>query len=255
MNFLVSKNIKGLTGALIRPTSRNPLQNINKNIKRSSEIYSYDSYKIDLDDLNNGIKYKYLKNYLKNITEEQFTTGHLPYTYKLNSLLESEDIKIIYIYRNPADVWISLYNYHTKAFKPYSKFLKRLEISEGLDCVYNGMQRKGARLSPLSTRIKNSIGWIKAKNVLALKFEELIGRKGGGSDSIQKMKISQIIEHLNLDKHNIDENYVCQNIYDKSSQTFNKGTVGTYKKILSVEQLNKLKNEIHHEIDIMKYDI
>ena len=247
----LTKQEMGLTGALIRPTSRNIFNRIKVNRRRSLGFDDSDSFSIDLDDINNKVSEAYLRQYLDSIKDNHFVTAHLPYSYRLESYLLDKGFKMIYIVRDPRDVLVSLYNYHKKTFKPYSKELKNINVEKGISNIYNGISRRNANLSPLSNRVKNSIGWFHSSST-PLKFEELIGAKGGSTNKLQFESLNKLISDLGLsDKY--DPAKVQGLIFDKSAKTFNKGTVEQYKLSLSISQINEIESDMKNEMKVLGY--
>lgn len=242
---------RGLTGALIRPTSKNPLKNMRLNSTCRSNG-DEESYSIDLDDLNNKITKQVLDEYLSTIRDGQFVTSHIPYSYKLDCYLYDLGFRMIYIVRDPRDVLVSLYHYHLKDFKPYSRVLVRLSIEQGLNKIYEGMTTKGARLSPLAHRVRNSIGWLSSPNVLPIRFEDLIGEKGGASSKVQCATIDSILEFLSLEKSVLAKE-IQDKVFDVGSQTFNKGKIRQYPEILQNYQIARLEGDLVNEMNLLRY--
>jgi hypothetical protein len=242
---------KGLTGALIRPTSRNPIKNYILN-RRQNKKNGEENFSIDLDDLNNIINKKYLDQYFNAIDNGQFITAHVPYSHKLDCYLDKIGFKVIYIVRDPRDVLVSLYNFHLKNFKPYSKVLKSIPTEAGINRIYEGMETKGARLSPLPHRVRNSLGWFNSKNVLAIKFEALIGEKGGGSKELQLQTIQDILSFLSIDTANLAQE-IQHKVFDTEAQTFNKGKVHQYVETLAAYQIERLEGDLKNEMKVLGY--
>lgn len=242
---------KGLTGALIRPTSKNPLKNARLNAIRSPNG-GEESYAIDLDDLNNRIKKRYLDEYLGTVDEGQFVTAHVPYSHKLDCYLNELGFRMIYIVRDPRDVLVSLYHYHLKDFKPYFKLLKPLSKEDGINRVYEGLEKKGARLSPLAHRVRNSIGWFSSPNVLAIRFEDLIGEKGGGSNEVQFKTIQSVLDFLSIEKPGLAKE-IQDKVFDTGSQTFNKGKMRQYPETLKAYQIAHLEGDLANEMKLLGY--
>lgn len=248
----IEETHKGLTGALIRPTSRNPIKNRMINARKSVKKIE-ESFAIDLDDLNNKVNKNFLDEYCDAIVNGHFVTAHIPYSHKLDCYLNKLGFKVIYIVRDPRDVLVSLYNFHLKDFKPYSKYLKSISAESGINQIYEGMETKGARLSPLTHRVRNSIGWFASKNVLAIKFEDLIGERGGGSKEVQYQTIQSILSFLSIDKLNLAKE-IQDKVFDTEAQTFNKGRVHQYVDVLAEYQVSRLENDLINEMRVLGYD-
>jgi hypothetical protein len=85
------------------------------------------------------------------------------------------------------------------------------------------------------------IAWQNEPNCLFVRFEDLIGEKGGGSDERQTDTIKRIASYLGIPcDRNIDGKIKA--IYDPSARTFRSGKIDGWKTSLdgeSIELLNK----------------
>ena len=78
-----------------------------------------------------------------------------------------------------------------------------------------------------------------------VRFEDLIGAKGGGTDMKQLDMIKGIFNYLQID--GIDAEEIASKAYDKGSTTYRKDKIGGYKDVLSHKQL-ELVNDLHGDI-------
>ena len=85
--------------------------------------------------------------------------------------------------------------------------------------------------------------------VLNVRFESLVGKKGGGSSEIQRSTIQKIYKYLGI--HGINADAVANKIFSKNSPTFRKGKIGGYKEYFTEEQLKKFYNR--HEDILRQY--
>ncbi len=248
LNF--TKVPHGLTGALVRLTGRNPINLVKKAARREKNCEI--GLPIDLDIEKNCIKKEWLHKYLNRIGDGSFITAHLPYNEELSDFLASHSFKIIYIYRDPRDVFLSLLNYHTnKSFKPFYKEFQNADLDERINMLINGIRKKNYTLSSFTNRLNRSIGWLKDKNILKIKFEDLIGPKGKGEIENQKKTLTEILKFIELNINQEKIEYLLNHIYSKDSKTFNKGKIGEWKTAFSEEQKNNIVNN-YKEL-IIKY--
>jgi hypothetical protein len=81
--------------------------------------------------------------------------------------------------------------------------------------------------------------------VLNVRFEDLIGSKGGGNDERQIKTIADIFAYLEAD--GIDARLIAGKAFSENSVTFRKGKIGDYRNVLSAAQI-KLFNELHGDV-------
>jgi hypothetical protein len=246
---------RGLTGAMIRPTQRNPWKRFLVNKKRCS-IVEENCFQIDLDDLNNKIKGKYLDQYLEYIKQDSFVTAHVPFSESLKHYLLLKDIKILYISRDPRSVWLSYYNHQLRDPKyPFHDFVKTHSFEESMIHILSGtVSAKGVKLASLNERIKNSYQWAKQKGVCAVTFESLIGAKGGGSSIEQEDALKKILNYLEVSVDTARMNEICEKIFYTKSETFNKGQIDTWKKVINKDLLRKFDQECGMYLEDLGYD-
>jgi len=80
---------------------------------------------------------------------------------------------------------------------------------------------------------------------MKVRFEDLVGPKGGGTDEKQINTTKDIFRYLEID--GIDSHQIARKIFSETSVTFRKGMIGEYKKVLSTEQIY-LFNKLHGDI-------
>lgn len=165
---------------------------------------------------------------LNRIKENEYFVGHLGYTFELIETLKKR-FKIIQIIRDPRAVLSSFVKYvennkfhylHTE-FTSYSKEERYL-------VGYNGFIKNNKILQPLKIRCNAMNPMIWDREILTIKFENLIGEKGGGNRNKQKESLESIYNHLNIEY----SNEILANIQDGlfgSSKTFRKGEIDSWK--------------------------
>ena len=243
-----------MSASLLRRTSLNPINNLKKFYK--TDMSNVNGVWIDIDK-KRLMKMKYFNEILMKFKDNTYCQGHLPYSKLLEELLEKNNIKMIYIIRDPRDVVVSHFHHH-KRDRNYEGF--ELMNNLGSDKERILMSLKGFNLgtefesSSMKNKINNSIGWYhsKSRNILSLKFEEIIGELGGGESINQKMSIDRICEFLKIDGKKLLNN-MDQIFYTKSS-TFRKGIIGDWVNYYDEDVKIEVKNEIGNSIISLSYE-
>lgn len=232
---------KGLTGAMVRPTQRNPFKRYLTNQKRCLNQNS-NGFSIDLDNMYNKIQQKYLDKYLDTVKNNYFISAHIPYTKELDDYLLKQDFKMLYIIRDPRDVLLSYYNHQNRdPHYPFHSYFKDKTFKESYKKILEGMTKGETILASLKNRIHQSQGWINSKNVFSLKFEELIGEKGGGDKELQLETIKNLLNFLEIDFDDEKVYYLSQNIFYPKAETFHKGQIYRWKE----EYADEIKDEVN----------
>lgn len=196
-----------------------------------------------------GILNNFFSSLLNNQNKGQVLTSHMPYSDYLSNLLFQKKVKNIFIIRDVRDILVSNYKYLTykdkyhrlhKYFNSLKSDNERLRVLiEGID-IETGVSKKKETIGEYSERF---LGWFKDKTCLVVKFEELIGDAGGGSDQLRNETIDKILDYLsvNLSKSAIVS--LRKSLFSPNAKTFRKGQIGDWKNHFNEE--NKKIFKIH----------
>ncbi len=85
-------------------------------------------------------------------------------------------------------------------------------------------------------------GWRTSEAVLHVRFEDLVGAKGGGSDAAQLENVGRIARWLGLDETKVPE--VAANLFGAGRSTFRKGQVDSWRSELPADILAAADREL-----------
>lgn len=156
----------------------------------------------------------------------------------VNNVLLDDGVKIILNIRDPRDILLSYIGFlkgETKkglgVFKDYplyrNIFSGHNTLMETLEFINNDHE------FPFKNDMINTIHLAQHKNVLVVKYENLVGVNGGGSDEEQIATVQNILDHTNL---NTDASEVAKKLYDTTSFSFNKGKSNHWSKLKGPEK-------------------
>lgn len=151
---------------------------------------------------------------------------HFYYTEHLSSVLSQSNIKTIFVYRDPRDCLLSAVNYVFDQHKP-EHIYKRLQSLTREQAALS-MLKGDSRLIPFAEWFDGYYSWLDAPNVIALRFEDIIGAKGGGSDVAQKIAFSKLVNELGIlvPPELFERALSCA--FNASAGTFRKGQIGSW---------------------------
>ncbi|MEM9215750.1 MAG: sulfotransferase domain-containing protein [Cyanobacteria bacterium P01_F01_bin.150] len=161
--------------------------------------------------------------------------SHLMYCDEVLGLLKELNCKVLFIYRDLRDVAVSHARWVTKEeriflhpiYKQYASFDEQLMSS--IKGVPLGTPF-GSNLSQpdIGTDFSRWHGWVKDAEVLAVKFEDLVGERGGGSEEKRLYIVERILDYLNisLSSEQIKAQFGSRVLDPKESHTFKKGGKG-----------------------------
>lgn len=189
------------------------------------------------------------------LAENQFLRSSYPPENPLLGQLESgqgNDLRIILNFRDPRDVLVSWFHWlHPKSEKvdsPEHAFLKKiyahLSDDELMDIFIRNDAFRYNEYNPLEQmRLCRALYY--HPRVHNVRFEDLVGERGGGSRERQISVLRDLYAFLDI--NGIDCEDIARQAFNTDSATFRKGQIGTYHKELTERQLRKV-NELHGDI-------
>ncbi len=125
----------------------------------------------------------------------------------------------IFVYRNPLDIVVSELDWFVRPENAFSGYLNCCaDESEQLDRLI----ADDTVMGNIRDRINRYAGWMHFSNVIPVSYEELVGSRGGGSDSEQLDAIWAL--QLKLHIPGSPKEYGAR-IYDPTSATFSQGRI------------------------------
>lgn len=169
------------------------------------------------------------------VPDGSIVRSHLMYCNEIRSILQEEQSKTIFIYRDLRDIAISHANWVIKEKRIFLHpiYMQHPDFDERLIHSIKGV--------PIGTPFGSNVsqpdigqdflrwqGWIKDTDTLAVKFEDLVGERGGGDEALRLNKIQEIIDYLkvNLSSQQIKSQFTSYNMNPMESHTFIKGGKG-----------------------------
>lgn len=185
---------------------------------------------------------------IRKIRRGQYASGHVYWSRELIELITAADIRTVFITRDLRDVAVSLAYYlpQQKNQHRLQRYFKRLDSDDAR--LMNVIEGASQKLFP-DCDSPNTIGefamafkpWLKEPNCLAVRFEDLIGSGGGGSDRKQVETIRAIAEYLDLDLSDEESTQVAKQLFFRNSPTFRKGQIGDWQNHFSDEHKKVFK--------------
>lgn len=165
----------------------------------------------------------------------EFTEMHPEYV-RLLQIRDLRDLIVSYVYHNNSTVIIE------EMGGDYS-FDEKLTHILRLD---NSPWAKSIELN-----IQMAIEWLNIPDVVILRFENLIGPKGGGKANIQKETIQKLAYCLGIQLSEETSNNIKDNLFGNTmgpnlSATFREGQIGSWQKHFTEEHLELFKQNWGH---------
>ena len=168
------------------------------------------------------------------VRNQSFFGAHSVYLPSIDELLRVNGVKTIAMIRDPRDIAVS-YLHYVKANESHflhESFVRLPNDDDRLMVTIRGGRLGEHMLEPLRDWFDPFLEWERHGNALVVRFEDLVGEKGGGNLASQRRTIERVCAHLNLV---VDERKVAsiQEELFGSSGTFRKGQIGSWRAAFS----------------------
>lgn len=189
-----------------------------------------------------------INDLFRRVMSAEYIIGHMPYSDRGNEIVEHHIAKTITIIRDPRDMLISMYNHiRTRPTHNAYQFLfdDLTDESERFTAIVEGYNNKRGHLVGLRGMYQSMLCWSLCSHNMTLKFEDLVGKKGGGDDRLQFQSLRQITRHLELSENFSDDD--IRNIGPDSfgvAGTFRKGGIGGWCNILKEKDKSLIKSAV-----------
>ncbi|MEM6262746.1 MAG: sulfotransferase domain-containing protein [Bacteroidota bacterium] len=175
---------------------------------------------------------------------------HLMCYDEIKEILKKRNHKRFFIYRDLRDVAISHANWVVKEPRIF------------LHGIYNDLPTFDERLmysikgtplgTPFTSNLSNPdigldfrryLGWISDPDTLAVKFEELVGARGGSTDELRFETIRKIVNHLEIEMSDseIKSRFSNESLNPSTTRTFNKGKMRQWEEKFTPEHKQAFK--------------
>lgn len=192
-----------------------------------------------------------LESIKASISRERFVLwGHPVYNEEQASWFSAAATSLFFLYRDPRDQIISLYFFMKKESLQYPtrffwNWVHQMTIDEFIfKMIENGTMVEECPEAPHGIRELYEIyePYLTMDDVCKIRFEDLVGAKGGGIKKQQEVIVKAIADNLNirLSKDSLED--ICESLYGISSEkgkngysTFREGQVGSWRRYFSEE--------------------
>ena len=160
------------------------------------------------------------------VSQGQYIGGHVPYTGCMHKIMSDHGVKIFHVIRDPRDVLISWAHYVPKNSWHYgSAGLAGLSLEHRVEKILDGYSSRKFYIEPFENIIKTSQEWLGRESVFAIRFEDLIGPKGGGERKAQLSLIDSVGKMCGVE--NFDTEKLGDDLFG-GTKVFRKGQIGAW---------------------------
>ena len=185
---------------------------------------------------------RWLARRLSGIPEGGFINAHCLHSPELADLFRREGMKIVCILRDPRDVAVSQMH-HIKQRKQHfahEGYMALPSDRERLMVSIRGGELGGRELQSLERRYRQFLDWERDGGAVMVRFEDLVGPEGGGSEEAQRLAVGRVAGHLGVPVEERTIDLVGKNLFG-AGRTFRRGQIGGWREEFSAEHERALE--------------
>lgn len=181
-----------------------------------------------------------LQRQLSNVRNGQFVTAHMAYAPAVSQVLTDEGFAAFLMVRDPRDLVVSLAHYlvSREDLPGYHELVAMATPGERLMACICGIpvtSRVAQRVPSIAERLGRYRGWLTDPATLVVRFEDLVGPRGGGSEEAQHRAVHQILVHCDRPAADSDVVALAARTFASHSATFRRGAIGDWRNHLGPE--------------------
>ena len=190
----------------------------------------------------------------RKLKDHQYLWSHYPPSDNFLSEIENgnRNFKLIFNYRDPRDALVSwLYWMHpenakvTHTPREYVKKTYRGFTDDELLEIFIKIDKFRPIEYNIIENFRLSRAMLFHPGVHKIRFEDLVGAKGGGNDGDQFVTLEKLFSYLQIS--NIGIKHIAAKAFDRESETFRRGCIGEYKEKFSKKNLT-LFEKLHCDL-------
>jgi hypothetical protein len=179
-------------------------------------------------------RWQSVERILDRLKPGQVVMAHLPFEPRYLEGLEARQIPYVFMIRDPRDILMAhVFNIARSKRNPFHETLtSQPELRVRIKLVIEG--DASLYLPSMDQRLGRFAGWLEGGG-LVVRFEDLIGLGGGGTEERQARALSALYAHLGLDADDRLVTSIGGRLFSSTSPTFRKGAIGEWKRYLDEE--------------------
>lgn len=193
-----------------------------------------------------------VNNFLDRVKENQFITAHVGYEADLLDYAITTGYQPIQVVRDPRAVLASFVPYIMLAKHHFlHELFQTLSEDERYQVTLDGITHNKMTLRPLIDSCRALDPWLNNEKTYRIRFEDIVGDAGGGSDEERLKVITELADILDMPKSKIPK--VTEELFGPGRHTFRKGKVDSWKEDVPEQILENISSELKDILTIWGY--
>lgn len=181
--------------------------------------------------------------------DERYTMVHLAYNQEYEPILRKYHCVCIFIMRHPCAIAVSRMHW----IKERPNGLSELHSLPAHEVLLKLLGPYPYHLGKsLRDRYLSMLGWRSSPLCCTVRFEDLVGPQGGGSEPAQLLAVSRVARHLGITCSSDRVKKIARDIFGES-YTFRRGSINAWRTELNAEHKQMGKEFLGQLIGDLKY--
>lgn len=190
---------------------------------------------------------------LSNTCRGLFRTGHLPAHGDILHVVREKDIRVLFVLRDPRDIVVSNFKYATylDLSHPTHAYFKSLPDDETR--LLKTIVGEPEVLTPIAEILDLFEPWLDPAIALSIRFEDLVGSRGGGEDGQQMASLRKIADFLKIKITDDMLTRIAGKVFHTKSLTFHGGQIGKWRTVFSPAHLTTFRERVGDRLEKYGY--
>ncbi|MEJ7770627.1 MAG: sulfotransferase domain-containing protein, partial [Geodermatophilaceae bacterium] len=189
-----------------------------------------------------------LETLVSRLRPAHYMTGHIRHQPDILAVLADAGCRTIVSIRDPRAIALSAANYmrSNQRHPLHARGLAELpELDDRINAVITGIPATDTEqgFPALAERLERYLPWLDEPGVCVVRYEDLIGVQGGGSEQRQRGLVADILRFLDLPVDDTVVDRVAESIYSTKSATFRLGQIDSWRQQMASRHI-ALINEL-----------
>lgn len=201
-----------------------------------------DDVPVDPDDFDSDA----LAARLARVRNGQFVTAHMAGFPAVREVVAEHGFASVLMIRDPRDIAVSMANYFASNARlhTYRRFHDELPTLDArLHAVITGLPAVAGspRVPSMGERLGKYVGWLGDHRTLVVRFEDLVGSAGGGSDHAQLAATTAVLRAADRYESEQQVSAVARAVFAPHAATFRRGAIGEWREHFTPEHETALE--------------
>lgn len=194
-------------------------------------------------------------NMFSGLKDDEYITAHLNYNDAFIDACRKNNITILIVIRDPRSV-LSSFVFYTRKHKKHKlhKKMNSVPFEEACRIALEGGTYDGITHLPFRERCEAIEKWRSCAydKLLVLKFEDIVGAQGGGSDEKREQCLENIFASLSIPDSK--KTVVRENLFGSGRYTFRSGQIDSWKEDLPASIIQQCESDISDYLRLWGYE-